>query len=283
MNNENRPQEGPPDGGKMQRRRYGIADGTSHGDADVIPFPSAVVRTDVRTNEEGTCAGITDDTASSARRPAGKQSPSKHRRGPNSIGVILPGLALPAELSGYRPQDVGLVTHAAIAILARHTQTMTAIELPERVLDVCGSLVNGENVNRRRVLMLTAAGHVATYFRRLSPTAPWTLLGCEFDTTGGRTDVAWQHAETGQVFFDELKTHNRPISVLSSDTVAQAKRQGEGGLRLYGDQFAGVRVVPFGALHLTSLIYPTQVRVLLQPTPAEPLRVATGSWGGASR
>lgn len=195
----------------------------------------------------------------------------------------MPGLTLPKELSGYRPQDVGLVTHAAVAILAPHAQALTAIELPERVLDVCGALVNGKNVNRRRVLMLTAAGHVATYFRRLSPAAPWTLLGCEFDTTGGRTDVAWQHAETGQVFFDELKTHNRSITEVGSENVAQAKRQGEGGVRLFGDDFAGVRLIPFGALHLTTLVHPSCARILLSPTAAEPLRSATGFVDGGGR
>lgn len=191
----------------------------------------------------------------------------------------MPTLALPKNLSGYRPQDVGLVTHAAVAILAPYVRELSPVELPERVLDVTGALVNGKNVNRRRVLMLTAAGHVATYFRRFAPTADWALLGCEFDTTGGRTDLAWQHTGTGRVFFDELKTHNRSVAALSSQTVAQAKRQGEGGVRQFGDLFAGVRVLPFGALHLVTLVHPTKVRVSLSATPAEPLRTVTT--GGA--
>lgn len=279
------------DGGAMQRRRRGLAS-TSQGDASVLPFPSRD-RTAVRSTEsEGSLCGTgADDSESSttrthagATRPRNAdRSPKRTRRGPNPIGVLMPSLALPKNLSGYRPQDVGLVTHAAVAILAPHAQTMTPIELPERVLDVCGSLVNGHNVNRRRVLMLTAAGHVATYFRRYSPTSPWSLLGCEFDTTGGRTDVAWQHTETGQVFFDELKTHNRPITALASETVAQAKRQAEGGDRLYGEQFAGVRVIPLGSLHVTSLIVTSLPRVLLHPTPAEPLRMAADPHGGGLR
>jgi len=185
----------------------------------------------------------------------------------------MPTLALPKNLSGYRPQDVGLLTHAAVAILAPYAQTLDPVELSERVLDVCGSLVNGDNVNRRRVLMLTAAGHVATYFRRFAPVPEWNLLGCEFDSTGGRTDLAWEHATTRQVFFDELKTHNRPITALSATTVGQIKRQGEGGVRLYSDRFAGVRLIPFGALHLTVLVHPDAVRVPLAPTPEEPLRI----------
>ena len=186
----------------------------------------------------------------------------------------MPTLALPKNLSGYRPQHVGLLTHAAVEILAPYARDLSPVELPERVLDVTGALVNGDNVNRRRVLMFTAAGHVATYFRRLAPSLDWNLLGCEYDTTGGRTDLAWQHAETGRVFFDELKTHNRPITALASTTVAQATRQAEGGLRQFGDLFAGVRVLPFGALHLTTLILPGQTRALLRPTREDPTRLA---------
>lgn len=263
----------------MQRRKRGLHEpGTSQGDANVVPFP-ARTRTDVRTVQEDRCAGVADDEQSSTRASTGaanprskSRSPKRKQRGPNQIGVLMPTLALPKNLSGYRPQDVGLLTHAAIAILAPHLRDLTAVTISERVLDVTGALVNGENVNRRRVLMLTAAGHTATYLRRFAPDSPWELLGCEFDTGGGRTDLAWQHSETGEVFFDEIKTHNRPITVLSAAVVAQAKRQGEGGLTRYGPAFRGVRVLPFGALHLTALVLPGQSRSLIAPTPTDPLR-----------
>lgn len=232
--------------------------------------------------EAAAWAVSTDDTAPpNARISAGAtpprqdtRRPKRSQRGPNSIGVLLPTLSLPKNLSGYRPQDVGLVTHAAVAILAPHSQDLSADELPERVLDVTGALVNGENVNRRRVLMLTAAGHVATYLRRFAPSTPWELLGCEFQTGHGRTDLAWRHGETGEVFFDELKTHNRAQSVIASRTIAQVKRQGTGGVEQFGDAFRGVRLLPFGALHLTTLVHPDLRRVAIAPTPSEPLRRA---------
>ncbi|UUZ60572.1 hypothetical protein [Nocardioides sp. B-3] len=194
----------------------------------------------------------------------------------------MPSLALPKELSGYRPQDVGLVTHAAIAILAPALPGLDPVTLPERVLDITGALVNGDNHNRRRVLMLTAAGHVCTYLRRFAPTAPWELLGCEFDTGGGRTDVAWRHTETGVVFFDEIKTHNRSISQISDRVIAQANRQAVGGMEQFGDLFAGVRILPFGALHLVTLAHPASKRILLSPTQAEPLRQSDASTHGSS-
>jgi hypothetical protein len=67
--------------------------------------------------------------------------------------------------------------------------------------------------------------------------------------------------------------------------VTQAKRQGEGGLAAYGSAILGVRVLPFGALHLTSLIHPERTRVLIAPTPTEPLArpVECHPQGGQSR
>lgn len=277
-----RPFTGPHvvDGAAMQRRKRGLIS-ASQQPGNVIPFPS-MNRTTVRSEErEQPCQSGADDTGSSTPALIGagatsprspKRRPQGAGRGPSQIGVLMPTLSLPDTLSGYRPQDVGLLTHAAIAILAPHAQSLSPVQLPARVLDVCGDLVNGDNVNRRRVLLLTATGHVCTYFRRYCPTAEWALLGAEFDTSGGRTDVAWRHTSTGQVFFDELKTHNRAINDVGSDTVAQAKRQGEGGDRLYGDAFTGVRVIPFGALHLVTLVHPARKRQPLAPTPSQPLR-----------
>ena len=183
--------------------------------------------------------------------PPGRGHPArvKHRPRPSAGGTPLE-CSCPVSLSrrtcGYRPQDVGPVTHAAIAIIAPHLRELSPVDPPEHVLDVRGALVNGENVNRRRVLMLTAAGHAANYLRRFAPAPPWDLLGCEFDTGGGRTDLAWQHSVTGEVFFDEVKTHNRSIYELASQVVAQAKRQGDGGLAQFGPLFKGVRILPFG-------------------------------------
>lgn len=265
----------------MQRRRRGLAS-TSQVEPDVLSFPQRH-RTRVRDNERGeaACATGTDDGESSTRVATGATrsrtrtgGTSRSERGQNAIGVLMPALALPENLSGYRPQDVGLLTHAAVAILAPTAQTLTPVEISERVLDVCGSLVNGDNVNRRRVLLLTAAGHVATYFRRLCPGSPWTLLGAEFDTGRGRTDLAWRDSATGMVFFDELKTHNRCVSALQDAEVGQVKRQALGGVSLYGEQFAGVRLIPFGALHLMSLVHPASSRMLLDADPAHPLRLA---------
>jgi hypothetical protein len=287
-NSDNRhaktPRENPfaADGGDMQRRRFGLTH-ASPGIDNLLSFPAKSRGEETPDGKDETCSTNTDNDTSPITRPStgansprkNKPSPKRTRRGPNPIGVLMPTLALPKSLSGYRPQDVGLVTHATIAILAPHIRTLDFVQISERVLDVTGALVNGDNVNRRRVLMLTAAGHAANYLRRFVPAEPWELLGCEFDTGGGRTDLAWRNAETGVVFFDEIKTHNRPISALSAAVVGQVKRQAAGGVVGFGDMFAGVRLLTFGSLHMASLIHPDHKQVRLAATPEEPLRVRT--------
>ena len=268
------------DGAARQRRRFGKGSALSPeadtNDAVVLPFPSRVQpqQPDTKEIEESDHRA----TVLAFDRPAVTEVVApKRNRGRASIGVLLPGLTLPKDLSGYRPQDVGLVTHAAIAIMAPTARALSPESIPECVLDVTGALVNGDNVNRRRVLMLTAAGHVAAYLRRFLPAAPWDLIGCEYDTGKGRTDLAWRHADTGQVFFDEIKTTNRAITRLSSLVIAQVKRQGEGGVAQFGPAFAGVRLLPFGSLHLASLVHPDRRRMPLSPTGSEPLRLAVTS------
>lgn len=184
----------------------------------------------------------------------------------------MPPFALPRSLSGYRPQDAGILTHALIAMLVPELPRLTPVTLPERIHDLAGALVGGDNVNRRRVLQSTAAGHAATYLRRLAPTS-WSLLGCEFDTGNGRADLAWQH-EDGRVLFDEVKTVNRPVAVLTESWIDQAARYARGGEVRFGTQFVGVRLLPIGSLHCSALVRGDATFSRLFPTPSQPLASA---------
>lgn len=184
----------------------------------------------------------------------------------------MPSLTLPKDLSGYRPNDAGIVAHAIVAILSPHLHNLTAVALPERVLDVAGALVNGDNINRRRVLMLTAAGHASVYLRTLAPASPWELLGAEFDTGNGHVDVAWSNTETGEVFFDELKTTNRAISMINNVWLGQVRRYAEAGADKHGETFLGVRLLPLGSLHLSVLVGADGSRTPITPSPSTPLQ-----------
>lgn len=198
-------------------------------------------------------------------RPKPKPRPS------SSIGVLVPGISLPKELSGYRAQDVGLLTHAVLAIVTPCLRTIEPTDLVEHVLDVAGGLVNGTNHNRRRSLQQTATAYACRYLRRFAPAEPWQLIGAEFQTGEGRTDLAWQHGETGDVFFDEIKTHSRSIDRIGDEVIDQALRQAAGGFACFGAKFRGVRVLPFGALHHATLVRSATDRMGLAPTPDAPL------------
>lgn len=188
----------------------------------------------------------------------------------------MPSLTLNQRLTGYKPNDAGILAHALIAVVAPALPTLTDITLAERLHDLAGAMTSGENVNRRRVLAATGAGHAAAYLRRYAPVEPWTLLGCEFDTGNGRVDLAWQHTDTGQVFYDEIKTTNRPVAVLPSEWLDQVARYAAAGADQHCDSFAGVRLVPLGSLHHLSLHTATTASGL-HPTQAEPLRTAGGA------
>ncbi len=269
--------------GSISRRRYGRPISTNrNGDAVVLPFPPRAGHPETAAAEKGKeqpCATDASAPASaSPRQPTGDALPSPQRNGSNTLGVLVPPFALPRSLSGYRPQDAGILTHALIAMLVPELPRLTPVTLPERIHDLAGALVGGDNVNRRRVLLSTAAGHAATYLRRLAPTS-WSLLGCEFDTGNGRVDLAWQH-EDGRVFFDEVKTVNRPVAVLTPSWVDQAARYARGGETRFGAQFVGVRLLPIGALHCSALVGGDGRSSVLTPTSADPLASADAAQGG---
>lgn len=225
---------------------------------NVIPFPGTSTPNNPRT--------WTDRARFSA--PAEPSSTGAH----STVGILMPAVALPSPLSGYRPQDVGVLTHALIAILTPQLPTLTEVTLVERIHDVAGALVDGDNVNRRRTLVATAAGRAATYLRCLAPAEPWELQGCEFDTGAGRVDVAWRSRGTGAVLFDENKTTNRPLTALSREWLDQCTRYARAGAEHYGHAFCGVRLLAIGSLHSSVLVLPDATTVSLVPTRTQPLQ-----------
>lgn len=263
--------------GAISRRRFGRPVATNrNGDAVVIPFPSRTSHSATAPGErkEQPCATSTTATPRvSPRQTTGDNARPPLKGGPETLGVLVPPFALPRTLSGYRPHDAGVLTHALIALLAPELRGLTPVTLPERVHDLAGALVGGDNVNRRRVLVATAAVHAATYLRRLAPQT-CSLLGCEFDTGNGRVDLAWQHEPTGHVFFDEVKTVNRPVAVPTPSWVEQAARYARGGVARYGSDFVGVRLLPIGSLHCSALVTGDGTFTRLAPTLSEPLALS---------
>src|SRR5437763_329668 len=114
------PQAAVRDIGEISRRRYGRQVSTNrNGNAVVLPFPPRAGHTATAAAEKGKekpCAASASTSASaSPRQPTGDARPSPQRDGSHSLGVLVPPFTLPRSLSGYRPQDAGILTHALIA------------------------------------------------------------------------------------------------------------------------------------------------------------------------
>ncbi len=98
---------------------------------------------------------------------------------------------------------------------------------PEELLSRMTGLARGlldANWNRRRVLAAEAVSLAHKYLTRLAPTAPWRLLGVEYETGNGAVDLAWEHDSDGRVLFDELKTSRVATNKVPQGWLEQVRR-----------------------------------------------------------
>lgn len=191
----------------------------------------------------------------------------------NPVGVLMPSLSLTRPISGRRPNDVGVLTHAIVQILAPHSPDIKPSLIPERVLEVAADLVNIPNVSDRRSLITTASGNACVYLRGLRPTG-WDLLGCEFNLDGGgRVDLAYRDPKDGRVMFDEIKTSKSPFAGPSPEHDAQCVGYRNAGNEMFGDQFMGVRLLYLSSLNASTWFSPCGGVGRILPTRVAPLAV----------
>jgi len=226
---------------------------------------------------------------------------------------LVPALVGDARITGSRGSDVGALTHAAIALTvpALLVDTVTSPVLLDHLYTLCEAMVDA-NPNKRQVLVTEAAGFAYRYLTTYVPSPPWTLMAAEYDLKcdaqgrgtasaasrrGGRVDLAWFNMDTGEVFFDEVKTTRLRVrehggrdgaAGVPSAWLDQVGRYAVAGSRLFGPAFVGVRLLPLRAMSARWLIQAGD-RVLvsrLALTPEQPLRVLglrpTGSAGPES-
>lgn len=88
------------------------------------------------------------------------------------------------------------------------------------------------------------------YVHRFAPTG-WLLAGCEVLVGAAVADLVWR-SEAGAVVIDEVKSG---AASLDDDKVAeQLARLAGGGLRVWGERFEGVRLVPLGSPAATCVV-----------------------------
>lgn len=275
----------PPDNNirSLQARRHGLHVVDSQKCPDpFVAFPPrrntpASGAPDPRSSQEQVCdsrtapAALDRSLGSDNAAAVGRTTPAR------TVGVLMPALELTRPLSGRRPNDIGVVTHAIVQMLAPHIADIPAVLIPEKVLDVASALVSIPGVSERRALITTASGNACVYLRRLAP-IDWDLLGCEFPVAeGSRVDLAYRHPVDGRVFFDEIKTTKVGLSRPTPEHLAQCDRYRAAGLDKFGNRFAGVRLLYLGALNASRLITPTGDPTHIAPTRQQPLGHTNGA------
>jgi hypothetical protein len=113
------------------------------------------------------------------------------------------------------------------------------------------------------------AGMTSMYLQQVAPGPDTTFLGAEIAADTGRVDLAWDCPTLG-VFFDELKTWRHALPTLDRDTVEQINRYRTFGLATFGPRFAGVRLLPLGALPQALWFTPDGLTHRLSESPADP-------------
>ena len=200
--------------------------------------------------------------------PAPIEAPSATHSG---VAVIGPARILRSPLSGKNSSDLGLLTHTLVSTHA----PLIAGGLPQDLVPQMYELAHGlldANSNRRRVLAVQAAGLAYRYLNRLALSAPFQLLGVEYETGNGPVDVAWVHGENGRVVFDELKTSRVATQKMPKHWTAQVRRYAAAGQVQHGDAFVGVRLLPLDRWHLARFFPATGPSVALSSAPTELLR-----------
>lgn len=251
-------------------------DATVHNIERMFEYGSSDRAGDGAQSEEsaGCTSGTETGWRSSTRATTGPISPNRSRRGPGSLGVLMPTL-LPARptFTGRGTGDLGSLTHG---LIGSHIQFVTGGEEPSdllaRMYAVAYAVIDA-NPNATRVLATEAASLAFRYLTEFPPAPPWRLLAVEYDTGSGPVDLAWVHEATGEVFFDEVKTSRVSSGRQVPPTwVAQARRYAAAGSVRFSGSFLGVRLVPLMSADTTRLVRDREPVAGLSPTPVAPLR-----------
>lgn len=196
---------------------------------------------------EESCAQQAETTRSLARRSAGPVSPVARRRGPGSLGVVMPGM-LPSRptFTGRSTYDLGALTHGLIGAHAKSAAAHRNGNVDALLvsMEAIASAVIDANPNATKVLVAEASCLALRYLTDWRPAWPWTLIGVDHQTGAGRVDLAWLRHSDGAVLFDEIKTTRFAGSPPPAAAwMAQAHRYATAGLKHLGPRFVGCRLI----------------------------------------
>ncbi len=162
-----------------------------------------------------------------------------------------------------RDREIGRRTHALVAGFCR---SGVAPE-PTRVWVTTSKLFAAAPMSVNHGARQRAACAVASYFSRFFR-EEWQFVGAELGLDTGRVDLGWQ-TPTGQFVLDELKMGGLGDVVDDAATIAQVARYAEAAHARWGEQFAGVRLLPLTSPGRALFCPPHSIRLALRDAPVE--------------
>lgn len=137
-----------------------------------------------------------------------------------------------------RDREIGRRAHA---LIARFCQAGVAPEATQ-VWVAASQLFAAAPVVLNHGSRQRAACAVSVYFLRFFR-PNWGFCGAEVELGSGRADLVWR-TPAGLWVIDEVKTGSLGEVVEDRRTLAQVSRYRQAGLGLWGERFAGVRLLP---------------------------------------
>lgn len=197
------------------------------------------------------------------------------------------GLPRPAALSETDQAEVregrqfdsliGSLTHRLIGTLVPLARGASNIEIGRLLTEHLASAVPADRrLGNIQAARSRVAGMTSMYLQQVAPGPHIKFLGAEIAANTGRIDLAWECPTLG-VFVDELKTWRHALATLDRETVQQIDRYRTFGSARFGPRFAGVRLLPLGALPQSLWITPDGITHRLDDSPAAPAVLNVGT------
>jgi hypothetical protein len=169
----------------------------------------------------------------------------------------------------------GRLAHRAVQGVLRQCPNPTFEDVGELLPSVLSRVLERESGlgSQKRRTSIRAEGAAMLYLTRFAPVPSCEFVGAEAPVEGGQVDLVWRHADGG-VFFDELKTNRVRVDAQPNGMFAeQSSRYACAGRSLFGDAFAGVRIVP--VLYPSRALFVAEVRgaVRVRPLAESPLAI----------
>lgn len=160
-----------------------------------------------------------------------------------------------------RSMTVGALTHRAIASIA----AVTLEPSHELITTEANAGLTEFRPIEKRAHRQNIAGAISAYFWHMLPPPHWLFMGSELHLGLGRIDLLWLHSD-GWWLVDEVKVgHGTELG--TRKTVEQVERYSAAGLDMWGDDFAGVRILTTGDPSLSIFAGPDQPWMALSSTP----------------